>query len=47
MSTTVKVVTRRELAKRFGRDRILTGPRAPGTSEIVAHPKTAMRSVFR
>jgi hypothetical protein len=46
MSTTVKVVTRRESAKRFGRDRILTGPRAPCTSEIVAHPKTAMRQCF-
>jgi hypothetical protein len=46
MSATVEVVTRRESAKRFARDRILTGPRVPCTTEIVAHPQSAMRQCF-
>jgi ParB-like chromosome segregation protein Spo0J len=43
---TIEIVTARESTKRFARDRILTGPRVPCTTEIVAHPKSAMRQFF-
>jgi hypothetical protein len=43
MSATVEVVTRRESAKRFGRDRLRTGSRLPCMTELVAHPQDANR----